>query len=153
VDHHALPALYAMAEALLKPSLYEACPSPPLEAMACGCPVLTSDRHGSKEIAHDAALLVDPESVDAIEGGIRRLIGDQDLRQQLIRRGFERQRTFTWTECAQQTMKILESAGRQECPERHRDPGSAEPGLSDGMAARADSARDRRGSGLGRRWS
>ena len=65
VEREELPALYAEARALLLPSLYESFGLPILEAMASGCPVLTSDRYGTKEIAGEAALLVDPEQVES----------------------------------------------------------------------------------------
>ena len=102
-----LPAFYALASALLLPSLYEACPSPPLEAMASGCPVLTSNRGGTKEIAGNAALLVDPESVVSIRHGMERIIKDTDLRNQLIKLGRERAGQFSWEKCAEETLKIL----------------------------------------------
>ena len=64
---------------------------PIMEAMACGCPVLTSDRFGTKEIAGDAAVLVDPESVDAIAAGIDRLLNDQRAAQPpIVAAGLER---------------------------------------------------------------
>lgn len=109
IDRHTLPALYALAEALLLPSLYEACPSPPIEAMASGCPVVTSNRYGTKEVVDQAAVLVDPEDIDSISDGMRRVVTDQDLRQRLIKTGLERSRYFNWKKCAQDTMKVLES--------------------------------------------
>lgn len=110
VDHDQLPALYRMAEAHVMPSLYEACPSPPLEAMASGCPVVTANRHGTAEIAGEAALLVDPESVESIADGMRAVLDDQPLRERLIAAGYERQREFTWKRCAEQTLASLERA-------------------------------------------
>ena len=110
VDHDQLPALYRMADALVMPSLYEACPSPPLEAMACDCPVVTANRHGTAEIAGDAARLVDPESVESIAEGILDVLNDETLRATLIQRGRERQAAFTWRRCAEQTLASLERA-------------------------------------------
>ncbi len=108
VDHEKLPAFYRSADALLLPSLYEACPSPPLEAMASGCPVLTANRYGAKEIAGGAALLVDPEDSESIAAGIARVLTDQELRGQLVKAGHERARNFSWRKCAEETHAVLE---------------------------------------------
>jgi glycosyltransferase involved in cell wall biosynthesis len=108
VEPALLPTLYQMAEVLLLPSLFESYGLPIVEAMSAGCPVLTSDRFGTKEIAGDAALLVNPESVDAIADGMVRLSTDLDLRQRLIAAGRERARPLTWRRCAQETLQVLE---------------------------------------------
>jgi glycosyltransferase involved in cell wall biosynthesis len=109
IEQDTLPALYAMAEALVLPSLYEACPSPPLEAMASGCPVVTSNRYGTKEIAGRAAIMVDPEEIDSIANGIIQVVSDHKLRSQIITAGRERASVFAWSKCAQETLKILET--------------------------------------------
>jgi glycosyltransferase involved in cell wall biosynthesis len=109
VEPSLLPTLYQMAEVLLLPSLFESYGLPIAEAMACGCPVLTADRFGTKEIAGDAALLVDPESVDAIAAGMRRLANEPELKRRLIAAGTERVRPLTWTRCAEQTVQVLET--------------------------------------------
>ena len=108
VEPAQLPTLYQMAEVLLLPSLFESYGLPIVEAMAAGCPVLTADRFGTKEIAGDAALLVDPESVDAIVSGMGRLANEPDLRQALIAAGRERVLPLTWRRCARQTLQVLE---------------------------------------------
>lgn len=108
IGHESLPAFYQLAEALLLPSLYEACPSPPIEAMASGCPVVTSDRYGTKEIVDQAAVLVDPEDIDSIADGIRRIVTDDSLRKDLIEKGKRRARFFSWEKCARETLRILE---------------------------------------------
>jgi glycosyltransferase involved in cell wall biosynthesis len=108
VEPGSLPTLYQMAEVLLLPSLFESYGLPIVEAMASGCPVLTANRFGTKEIAQDAALLVDPESVDAIAEGMTRLANEPDLRLRLIVAGKERVRTLTWQRCARQTLDVLE---------------------------------------------
>jgi glycosyltransferase involved in cell wall biosynthesis len=105
-----LPAFYAMATALLLPSLYEACPLPILEAMASGCPVVTANRYGTAEMAGHAALPVDPESEDSIAAAISRILTDGRLRETLVTRGRERARAFTWGRCADQTVAALEEA-------------------------------------------
>jgi glycosyltransferase involved in cell wall biosynthesis len=108
VDAPTLAAFYQMAQALLLPSLFESFGLPILEAMACGCVVVTSGRYGAKEIAADAAVLVDPESVEAIAAGIAQALDDSALRARLILRGHERASTFTWERCANQTLGVLE---------------------------------------------
>lgn len=107
VDTQTLPAFYQMADALLLPSLFESLGLPILEAMASGCPVLTSNRYGTLEIARDAALLVDPESVDAIAAGLARIVEDAPLRAQLVAAGRRRAADFTWERCAAQILDIL----------------------------------------------
>ena len=109
VDPELLPTLYQMAEVLLLPSLFESYGLPIAEAMASGCPVLTADRFGTKEIAGDAALLVNPESVEAIAAGMQRLANEPELRAQLIAAGTERVRPLTWARCAEQTLQVLEN--------------------------------------------
>jgi glycosyltransferase involved in cell wall biosynthesis len=103
-----LAGLYAMADALLLPSLFESCGLPVLEAMAAGCPVLTADRYGTKELAEGAAVLVDPESVDVIAAGIRQVLDDAGLRERLIAAGRERSGAFQWSRCAAETLRVLE---------------------------------------------
>lgn len=109
IDNGDLPAVYRLSEGLLLPSLYESVGMPIMEAMASGCPVLTADRFGTKEIAGDAAVLVDPESVDAIAAGIDRLLNDRELRSALVAAGLERSRRFTWTQTASELLRVLEN--------------------------------------------
>ena len=113
IEREDLPAFYQMAEALLLPSLYEACPAPPIEAMASGCPVLTANRHGTKDVAGGAALLVDPEDVDSIASGIETILSDGALRERLIAAGYVRSRDFTWRKCAERTIEVLEKVVSQ----------------------------------------
>jgi glycosyltransferase involved in cell wall biosynthesis len=104
-----LPAIYRQSEGLLLPSLYESVGMPIMEAMACGCPVLTSDRFGTKEIAGDAAVLVDPESVDAIAAGIDRLLNDRERRAAIVAAGLQRSGRFTWSRTASELLRVLEN--------------------------------------------
>ncbi len=104
-----LPVLYRSAAALLFPSLYEGFGIPTLEAMASGCPVITSNRYATKEISGGAALLVDPENVDSIAGGIFRMINESNSRNELISLGYDRAKQFNWNKCAVETLQVLES--------------------------------------------
>ncbi|MEO8089966.1 MAG: glycosyltransferase family 1 protein [Gemmatimonadales bacterium] len=108
IEQEELAGFYAMAEALLLPSIFESCGLPVLEAMAAGCPVVTADRYGTKELAEGAAVLVDPESVESIANGIRRTLEDQSLRAELVAAGRVRSRDFTWQRCASGTLEVLE---------------------------------------------
>jgi glycosyltransferase involved in cell wall biosynthesis len=108
IDHDELPALYQRARALLLPSLYEACPSPILEAMTVGCPVLTGEGSGMSEMAGGAALLVDSGNVESIASGIQRIATDAELRSTLREAGKSRVRGFSWERCAEETLDFLE---------------------------------------------
>ncbi len=96
--HDTLAAFYRLARAFVFPSLYEGFGLPPLEAMACGTPVVTSNVSSLPEIAGDAALLVDPYDADAIAEGIHRAVTDEALRADLITRGKARARAFSWSQ-------------------------------------------------------
>ena len=82
-------------------SLYEGFGLPPLEAMACGTPVLTSNVTSLPEVVGDAALMVDPYDVDAIAEGIKRLIEDDNLRRELSQKGLARAKLFSWDRTAE----------------------------------------------------
>ncbi len=105
-----LADLYRGAEGFVFPSLYEGFGLPPLEAMACGVPVLTSNVCALPEVVGDAAVLVDPTDVEGIAEGIRRLTEDGALRDTLRRKGLERARQFSWDKTARRTWAVLQSA-------------------------------------------
>ena len=91
-----LAALYRLATVFVFPSLYEGFGLPPLEAMASGTPVVTSNRSSLPEVVGDAAVLVDPYSAASIAEGIQRVLGDADLRRTLSERGLARAKAFSW---------------------------------------------------------
>lgn len=103
-----LAAALGAARAFVWPSHFEGFGLPVLEAMACGTPVLTSDVSSLPEVAGDAALLVDPESEDAIADGLRRLSRDDVLRARLAAAGVQRAAEFTWARTAEMTLKVYE---------------------------------------------
>lgn len=105
-----LPALYSGATAFLFPSMVEGFGIPPLEAMACGCPVLTSATPALQEVVGDAAITVDPTDADAIAEGLCRLAEDSALRKALRSRGYCRAKEFSWDRTAAETLAALEAA-------------------------------------------
>lgn len=102
-----LPSLYRSAEALVFVSLYEGFGLPVLEAMACGTPVVTSNTTALLEVAGDAALLVDPTSVDQITEAMGRVISDSSLRQFLRGRGLMQAKQYSWPATVAHVQDIL----------------------------------------------
>ncbi len=101
-DEH-LSALYSGAEAFLYPSLYEGFGLPPLEAMQCGLPVITSKTSSLPEVVGDAGILVDPLDKEEICQAMLSLLENRELRRRLVRKGLERAGRFSWRRCARQT--------------------------------------------------
>ena len=112
VDDAMLHGLYAMADGLAYPSLYEGFGLPVVEAMLHGTPVLTSDRSSLPEVAGGAALLVDPLDEGAIAKGLVRLAGDAALRARLARAGLARAERLTWPATAAATWAAYQEAAR-----------------------------------------
>src|SRR6266508_2410413 len=101
-----LPALYSAAELFVFPSLYEGFGLPPLEAMACGTPVVTSNVSSLPEAVGDAALLVDPHDPASIADGIQRAVTDDRVRCELVGKGLARARQFSWADSVAQIRRI-----------------------------------------------
>jgi glycosyltransferase involved in cell wall biosynthesis len=108
MDNWDVPAVFSLSSLYLYPSNLEAFPMPLAEAMACGTPILTSDVNGLKEIAGNAALLMDPTDTESISNGITQILSDPELRTSLSRKGLERLSLFNWDRCAQSTLALLE---------------------------------------------
>lgn len=102
-----LPAFYRQATMLVYPSLYEGFGLPPLEAMACGAPVVTSNTTSLPEVVGEAALTVDPTNVEAITQAMARLLTDPPLRQHLQEAGLAQAKQFNWRRTAQQTLEAI----------------------------------------------
>jgi glycosyltransferase involved in cell wall biosynthesis len=100
VPHQTLAALYRTASVFAFPSLYEGFGLPPLEAMSCGTPVVTSRISSLPEVVDDAALLVDPYNVEDIATGICQVLDDDVLRDRLVEKGLARARAFSWDRSA-----------------------------------------------------
>ncbi len=113
VPFDTLRCFYKSASAFVFPSRYEGFGLPPLEALACGTPVVTSNISSLPEVVGDAAVLVKPENVFDIARGIREVLLDDELRATLIRRGREQASRFSWERTARQVLDIyLEAAER-----------------------------------------
>lgn len=108
LDLAALVALYQGAMSFVLPSLHEGFGLPIVEAMACGCPVITSNVTACAEVAGDAALLVDPRSVDDLAAAMQRMVEDAALRAELHQRGLQRAKMFTWQRSAEAHLKVFE---------------------------------------------
>jgi glycosyltransferase involved in cell wall biosynthesis len=108
-----LSAVYRLAAVFVFPSLYEGFGLPPLEAMACGTPVIASNVSSLPEVTGDAALLVDPRSADEIAAAIERVLADSSLRADLEARGLARARQFSWERSVRQIRDIYLEVGAQ----------------------------------------
>lgn len=109
VDEEELPLWYNAAEALLYPSLYEGFGLPPLEAMACGTPVVVSETSSLPEVVGDAGLLLDPHEPDLWTEALWRLWRDSAYRANLSVRGLERAHQFSWPRMARETIQVYRS--------------------------------------------
>ncbi|WP_310428852.1 glycosyltransferase family 1 protein [Chamaesiphon sp. VAR_48_metabat_135_sub] len=105
-----LPALFSHAQALMLPSLIEGFGLPVLEAMACGCPVITSDIPCIQEIAGDAAIKIDPLSIEEICRAITTIANDESLRANLSKLGLAQNKLFSWERCARETLTVYREA-------------------------------------------
>ena len=107
-----LPAYYSGAECFILPSFYEGFGLPPLEAMACGCPVIVSNRASLPEVTGEAAIKVNPDDTDGIASAIRMILTDEHLKRELVSKGLEQARQFSWGKTARETLKVYKSVER-----------------------------------------
>jgi len=109
VDHISeleLAYYYSSAILLAYPSLYEGFGFPPLEAMACGCPVVTSNTSSLPEVVGEAGITVDPYDTSSLVRAMRRVLTDSGLRNDMVRRGLEQAKKFTWERTAELTLQL-----------------------------------------------
>lgn len=114
VPEEDLPALYNLADLFVFPSLYEGFGLPPLEAMACGTPVVASDLSSLPEVVGDGALLVPPQEVEALAAAMEKALSDPSLWEELRRKGLERAKRFTWSEAAKRLLAIYRQVGGED---------------------------------------
>ena len=107
-----LAVLYRLAAVFVFPSLYEGFGLPPLEAMACGTPVVTSNVSSLPEVVGDAALLIDPMDSAAIAQAMARVLNQPGLRAELVQRGFERVRQFSWERSVARVRQVYAELAR-----------------------------------------
>lgn len=110
VPEEDLPGLYSGATVFAFPSLSEGFGLPPLEAMACGTPVVSSNATSLSEVVGDAGLTFDPEDAEAMAKAIERVLGSGALREELREKGLERVKKFSWRTAAEKTLKVYEEA-------------------------------------------
>mgnify|MGYP005853197579 CR=1 FL=1 len=104
-----LPALYNLADLFVFPSLYEGFGLPPLEAMACGTPVITSSASSLPEVVGEAGLMVEATDVEGLAEAMQRVLEDDALRKGMIARGLEQARQFTWQKAAAKLLSLYEA--------------------------------------------
>ena len=114
VDNDDLVALYNAAKLLVMPSFYEGFGLPVLEAMSCGCPVVTTNMGSLPEIAGQAAYFVDPYSIDSIRKGIEKIAEDKNLREKLSMKGLEQALKFSWKKTAIGTVNVYEKTAGED---------------------------------------
>lgn len=108
-----LPTLYRAADAFVYPSLFEGFGFPPIEAMACGCPVVSSTRGSLAEVVAQAAALVEPEDVDDMARQLERIATDEVFRAHLVTAGYENARRFDWQVNARAVLEVYRAAARR----------------------------------------
>ena len=101
--------------AFVFPSLYEGFGMPPLEAMACGTPVITSKTSSLPEVVGDAGILVDPEDIEELSDAMEQMMDNEELREKLKKAGQKRAAKFTWKKSAEILMGVYRSALGENC--------------------------------------
>jgi glycosyltransferase involved in cell wall biosynthesis len=112
VEDADLPALYSAAEAFVYPSFYEGFGLPPLEAMACGAPVITSDVSSLPEVVGKAGLTHAPDDARALTEAMAKLLGDETAREHFRREGLNQAAKFSWERAARETQSVYDEAFR-----------------------------------------
>jgi glycosyltransferase involved in cell wall biosynthesis len=108
-DDHVLANCYRNAAALVYPSLYEGFGIPPLEAMACSCPVICSQTSSLPEVVGDAGEYFDPHQEDDMMAAMERVLLSPNRRQDLVAKGLSQCAKFSWNKCAVETLKIYKT--------------------------------------------
>ncbi|HAI74129.1 MAG TPA: hypothetical protein DCS28_04385 [Candidatus Moranbacteria bacterium] len=114
ISDRELDSLFRYSIANVFPSLYEGFGLPPLEAMAKGAPVISSDHPCMREILGDSARFFDGKNIDAIAEAMKKIISDKKLRQELIKKGYEQIKKYSWKKMAEETRDVYENIEMQK---------------------------------------
>ena len=106
VSEKDIPQCYNATDLLVYPCSYAGFGLPPLEAMACGTPVITSDTSSLPEVVGDAGIMIDPHDVDLMAEKIYEVLNNGTLKERLVKKGIKRAKLFNWNKSAEQTLKI-----------------------------------------------
>ena len=112
VPDNELGKFYNLASLFVYPSFYEGFGLPPLEAMACGCPVIASNVASLPEVCGEAVFYIDPNDIGSIARGMDRVLNDETLRKSFIMKGLERSKLFSWEKSAKEHLKVFEEIVR-----------------------------------------
>lgn len=113
IDSKDKPYLYNLASLFVYPSFFEGFGFPPLEAMNCGIPVITSNNSSLPEVVGNAGILIDPEKPDELYKAMRETLLNKDFRVKMRQKGLERAKTFSWKSCAEQFLEEVDKVGKQ----------------------------------------
>ena len=105
-----LPLLYSAASVFVFPSIYEGFGFPPLEAMACGTPVISSNTSSLPEIVGSAGILINPEDENELAEAVKSVLEDNVKREEMVTKGLEQAKLFSWEKCAKETLKLYDEA-------------------------------------------
>ena len=107
--------MYGLADLFVFPSLHEGFGLPLLEAMACGCPVVTPSSGSPPEVVAGAARLVDPLDIDSIAASIEAVLSDQRLCAEMVAKGIARAKDLSWEKCASELLAMFNSLDEPQC--------------------------------------
>jgi len=113
VSEEDLRAYYSNAECFVLLSLYEGLGFPPLEAMACGCPVITPDSSSLPEVVGEVAIKIPPHNTEKLTGALREVLTNRQLRESLIAKGTGQAAKFSWEQTAEKTLEVYKEVEEQ----------------------------------------
>ncbi len=120
VEEDDLPLVYNLAGIFLFPSIWEGFGLPALEAMACGTPVISSNKSSLPEIIGDAGIQVEPENTDDIAAAIYKVVHDKSLQEEMSGKGVARSKMFSWEDAAKKTLDILKTVGSESIAQKKK---------------------------------